>query len=93
MSFNDAIADLVAKIDPAVFQAKFGSAVSQLNELVAAKTVTVSKTMELVPAGTVDPTPSLYTMYVMAALLVIAFFDNVTVRPVDAKHHVENTHP
>jgi hypothetical protein len=32
-------------------------------------------------------------MYVMAALLVIAFFDNVTVRPVDAKHHVENTHP
>jgi NAD(P)H-dependent flavin oxidoreductase YrpB (nitropropane dioxygenase family) len=95
MSLNDAIADLVAKIDPAVFQAKFGSAVSQLNELVAAKTVTVSKLMELVPASTIDPTPSLYntTMYVMAALLVIAFFANLTVRPVDAKHHVENTHP
>jgi MFS family permease len=95
MSLNDAIADLVAKIDPAVFQAKFGSAVGQLNELVAAKTVTVNKLMELVPAGTIDPTPSLYntTMYVMAALLVIAFFANLTVRPVDAKHHVENTHP
>jgi NAD(P)H-dependent flavin oxidoreductase YrpB (nitropropane dioxygenase family) len=95
MSLNDAIADLVAKIDPAVFQAKFGSAVGQLNELVAAKTVTVSKLMELVPTDTIDPTPSLYntTMYVMAALLVIAFFANLTVRPVDAKHHVENTHP
>jgi hypothetical protein len=29
----------------------------------------------------------------MAALLVVAFFANLTVRPVDAKHHVENTHP
>lgn len=95
MSLNDAINDLVSKIDPVAFQEKFGSAVSQLNELVAAKTVTVSKLMELVPPGTVDPTPSLYntTMYAMAALLVIAFFANLTVRPVDAKHHVQNTHP
>jgi len=95
MSLNDAINDLVSKIDPVAFQEKFGSAVSQLNELVAAKTVTVSKLMELVPPGTVDPTPSLYntTMYAMAALLVIAFFANLTVRPVDAKHHVHNTHP
>jgi len=94
MSVNDAIADLVSKIDPAVFQAKFGSAVSQLNELVAAKTVTVSNLMELVPAGTVDPTPSLYntTMYAMAGLLVVAFFANLTIRPVDTKHHVDNTH-
>ena len=68
---------------------------SRLNGLVAAKTVTVSKLIELAPAGTVNPTPSLYntTMYVMAALLVIAFFANLTIRPVDAKHHVENTHP
>jgi MFS family permease len=95
MSVNDAINDLVTMIDPAVFQAKFGSAVGQLNELVAAKTVTVSKLMELVPAGTIDPTPSLYntTMYAMAGLLVIAFFANLTIRPVDKKHHVENTHP
>jgi hypothetical protein len=55
----------------------------------------VSKLMELVPAGTIDPTPSLYntTMYAMAGLLVIAFFANLTIRPVDKKHHVENTHP
>lgn len=94
MSVNDAINDLVTKIDPAVFQAKFGSGISQLNELVAAKTITVSNLMELVPAGTIDPTPSLYnsTMYVMAALLVIAFFANLAIRPVHEKHHVENTH-
>jgi MFS family permease len=95
MSLDNAINDLVAKIDPAVFQAKFGSAVSQLNELVAAKTVTVSNLMELVPAGTIDPTPSLYnsTMYAMAALLVVAFFANLTVNSVNDKHHVHNTHP
>ena len=54
----------------------------------------VSKLMELVPAGTIDPTPSLYntTMHAMAGLLVIVFFANLTIRPVDKKHHVENTH-
>jgi len=51
MSVNDAIND------PAAFQTKFGSSVSQLNEFVAAKTVTVSKLMELAPAGTIHSTP------------------------------------
>lgn len=31
-------------------------------------------------------------MYCMAALLVIAFFANLMVRPVGEHHHVENTH-
>ena len=95
MSINDAISNLAAKVDPAAFQAKFGSPLNQLNELVAAKTVTVSKLMEIAPAGTIDPTPSLYntTMYVMAALLVVAFFSNLMIRPVHQKHHVDNTHP
>ena len=58
-----------------LFLEKFGAPVEQLEELVKAKTVTVSKLMEIAPEGTVDPTPSLYntTMYAMAALLVIAF--------------------
>jgi hypothetical protein len=95
MSVNDAINDLVTMIDPVLFQAKFGSAAGQLNELVAAKTVTVSKLMELIPAGTIDPTPSLYnaTMHAMAGSIVIAFFANLTIRPIDKKHHIENTHP
>lgn len=45
------------------------------------------------PAGTVDPTSTLYntTMYAMAGLL--AFIVNLLVKPVREKHHVENTHP
>ena len=95
MSRMSAIEDLVARVDPAAFQEKFGAPVAQLASLVEANTVTIAKLMEIAPAGTVDPTPSLYntTMYAMAALLVLAFFANLFVRPVDEKHHVENTHP
>ena len=93
-SKESAIGDLASRVDPAAFAEKFGAPIAQLNELVAAKTVTIAKLMEIAPAGTIDPTPTLYntTMYCMAALLVIAFFANLMVRPVGEKHHhVENT--
>ena len=95
LSYNSSLKDLVDKIDPAAFVDKFGAPMSQLEELVSAKTVTISKLMEIAPAGTVDPTPSLYntTMYAMAGLLIIAFFSNLFIKPVASKHHVENTHP
>ncbi len=95
LSVENAINDLVTKIDPAVFEAKFNASIDQLNELVATKTVTVAKLMEIVPSNTIDPTSGLYntTMYAMASLLVIAFFANLMVRPIQDKHHVENTHP
>ncbi|EKE45609.1 major facilitator transporter [Oceaniovalibus guishaninsula JLT2003] len=95
LSKIDAIRGLAAVVDPAVFEAKFGASVAQLTELVSANTVTVAKLMEIAPAGTIDPTPSLYntTMYAMAGLLVIAFFANLMVRPVHDRHHVETTHP
>jgi MFS family permease len=92
-SLANSIKALAAKIDPATFQAKFGAGVEQLDQLVAAKTVTIARLMEIAPAGTVDPTPSLYnsTMYAMAALLVIALFANFFVRPVDEKHHMASS--
>lgn len=95
MSRENAISDLAAKIDPTAFSEKFGAPIAQLKELVEAKTVTIAKLMEIAPAGTVDPTSSLYntTMYAMAALLVIAFFANLLLRPVHEKHNVERTHP
>ncbi len=95
LSVDNAIADLSQKVDPAVFLQTFGSGIDQLNALVAAKTVTISKLMEIAPAGTVDPTSSLYntTMYAMAALLVIAFVANKGLKHVDDAHHVDNTHP
>ncbi|MDE0969818.1 MAG: OFA family MFS transporter [Octadecabacter sp.] len=95
ISKNNAITDLVSKIDPTIFAEKFGAPISDLSDLVAAKSVTIAKLMEIVPAGTIDPTSTLYntTMYCMAALLVVGFFANLMVRPVNAHHHVEKTHP
>jgi MFS family permease len=89
MSVNKAISALVEKIDPAAFTEKFGAPVADLGQLVAAKTVTIAKLMEIAPEGTIDPTPSLYntTMYCMAALLVVAFFANLFMRPVKEHHH------
>ena len=87
-----AINDLVSKIDPNQFQTKFGAGLEQLDTLVKAKTVTIAKLMEIAPSGTLDPTPSLYnqTMYLMAALLLIALLANAGMRPVDPKHHLIN---
>jgi MFS family permease len=83
-SLEQAIRALAARIEPAAFEAHFGAPLSHLNELVAANTVTISRLMEIAPAGTPDPTPGIYnlTMYVMAALLAVALFGNIRMRPV-----------
>ena len=89
-SINAAIAELVARIDSTAFAAKFGAGIDQLDALVAQKTVTISKLMEIAPPGTVDPTSSLYntTMYLMAALLFVALLANAAMRPVMEKHYM-----
>ena len=91
ISVKNAIDDLVGKIDPTAFQSKFGAGIEQLDQLVAAKTVTISKLMEIAPTGTVDPTSSLYntTMYLMAVLLLVALIANAFMRPVNPKHHMK----
>ncbi len=91
ISIKDAINGLMEKIDPGVFQAKFGAGIDQLNQLVSAKTVTISKLMEIAPVGTVDPTSGLYnsTMYLMAVVLLVALVMNATMRPVHPKHHMK----
>jgi len=85
-----AITDLATKVDPRRFEATFGAGLDQLQALVAQKTVTIAKLMEIAPAGTVDPTSSLYntTMYLMAVLLGIALLCNAAMRPVDPRHHM-----
>ncbi|WP_417262526.1 OFA family MFS transporter [Celeribacter sp.] len=95
VSRENAIADLAAQVDPTTFAEKFGAPVAQLSDLVAAKTVTIANLLEIAPAGTIDPTSTLYntTMYCMAGLLVVAFFANLLIRPVHEKHHVSRTHP
>ncbi|MEQ8289991.1 MAG: OFA family MFS transporter [Gammaproteobacteria bacterium] len=91
ISVKNAINDLVEKIDPAQFKEKFGAGVEQLDQLVAAKTVTINKLMDIAPPGTVDPTSSLYntTMYLMAVLLFVALVANALMRPVNARHHMK----
>jgi len=85
---HSAIHDLVSKVDPKVFEAKFGAPLSDLDALVNAKTVTINKLMQLVPPETMDPTPFLYntTMYTAAALLVIGAIANFSIRSVDPKY-------
>jgi MFS family permease len=90
LSRRRAIDELAAKADPERFAQSFGAGLDHLDALVAAKTVTIAKLMEVVPSGTPDPTSGLYnsTMFLMAGLLLIALVANLLVRPVDPKHHL-----
>jgi MFS family permease len=89
-ALDSALHDLAARVDPARFRAAFGAGVDQLDTLVAQKTVTIAKLMEIAPSGAVDPTPSLYnvTMYLMAALLAVALVANALMKPVRAEHQL-----
>ena len=67
-----------------MFARRFGAPVEQLAELVERKTVTLEKLLALAPAGTPNPSSTLYnsTLYLMAGLQVIGFLANLCVRPV-----------
>ena len=86
-----AINNLSATVDPATFRSTFGAGIDQLEQLVNQNTVTIANLMEIAPPGTIDPTSGLYntTMYLMAALLGIALLANATIKPVNAKHHMQ----
>jgi len=84
-----AVQDLASKIPSEVFEEAFGKPQSELQELMNAKVVTINRLMDLLPAGTVDPSIFIYdeTMVVMSIFHVIAsgvhfFF----MRPIHPKH-------
>ena len=85
-SYNEAVESLVSVCDPASFQEKFGAGTERLQELVDAKTVTIAKLMEIVPPGTLDPTPGIYdsTMYAMAGIMGCAVVCNSLIKPFPA---------
>lgn len=89
-SISHAINDLVQTIDPEQFRATFGATVEQLELLVQQNSVTIARLMEIAPAGTADPTSSIYnsTMILMAVLLGVALISNALMKPVAAKHHI-----
>ena len=84
------IGDLSGKVSDESFFEKFGAGKDQLEMLVEAKTVTLGKLMDIVPAGTINPSVYLYnsTMYMMVALLAIALVSNFLIRPVHSRHHM-----
>lgn len=88
ISENAAIQDLLSKVDPAKFQESFGADLSQAQTLIEAKTLTITKLMNIMPQGTIDPSPFLYnnTMYTMAALVGVGAALHFMVRPVDKKY-------
>jgi len=90
VSVNDAIHDLMAKVDPNAFLTRFGASVDQLELLIEQKTITIARLMEIAPPGTTDPTSGLYnsTMVLMALLLAVALISNALMRPVHARHHI-----
>jgi hypothetical protein len=71
------------------FENAFGAPISSAAELTANKTLTIGKLMDLMPAGTTDPTPYLYdsTMYTMAGLMGVAAISHAFVRPVNQKYY------
>ena len=89
---EDAISDLVDKCDPTAFYDRYGAPVENLKELIETKTVTIPSLMEIVPPGTLDPTPHLYdtTFYAMSGIIGAALLCNALVVPVARKHFVES---
>lgn len=55
----------------------------QASQLLATKTLSISKLMLLTPPGTLDPTPHLYdtTMYTLAGLMATAVVAHALVQP------------
>eukprot|EP00794_Sanderia_malayensis_P017685 gene17685-19451_t len=90
---QNAITDLLSKCDPAAFKERFGQDISNSQALIDAKTVTINKMMEIMPTGTMDPTPYLYnnTMYTMAGLMAMAALCNYLLKAVDQKHFEQVT--
>ena len=90
-SYHSAIHDLLASIeDEAAFKSTFGCSLGdteRIETLIDAKTLSISRLMDIVPTGKVDPTPFLYdsTFYVAAGLMGTAFLSNLAIRPLDVK--------
>ena len=91
-TLEEATETLARAVDPSAFAEKFGAPIQQLNALLAQKTVTIAKLMEIAPPGTQDPSNTLYnsTMFLMAGLLVLALVANMMVRPVNSKYHLRD---
>eukprot|EP01038_Epipyxis_sp_PR26KG_P004904 gene4904-6867_t len=90
ISEKKAIDELLLKITPDKFEAMFGAPMEKASELLAAKTLTISKLLLLAPPGTLDPTPHLYdtTMYSLGGLMAVAVIAHGLVKPIQTIKNV-----
>ncbi|MFM1801274.1 MAG: hypothetical protein RJA81_626 [Planctomycetota bacterium] len=84
-----AIRELAKKTDPISFREKFGTSLEGLDSLIASRSISISRLLELLP-GEPDPTSTLYnsTMFTMALLLILAMVANFLIRPVHPTHQI-----
>jgi len=94
-SVSSAILDLLDTLDTkggakgAVdFEQAFGCGLGDketIQRLIDAKTISIGRLIELMPEGTVDPTPFIYdtTCYAAAGLMGVAFLANQAIRPLN----------
>ena len=59
ISENAALKDILSKVSPEDFLKTFGAPIEKSQELLAQKTMTLSKLLTIAPPGTIDPTPHL----------------------------------
>ena len=85
--------DLLSKVDPSLFEEVFGTDLSHAQTLIEAKTLTITKLMNIMPPGTMDPSPFIYnnTMYAMASLVSCGAVLHFLVKPVDKKFFEKNS--
>ncbi|XP_063721905.1 oxalate:formate antiporter-like [Symsagittifera roscoffensis] len=84
-----AIMKLLDNVNPEAFKQKFGVDISQADELIQAKTMTINKLMEIVPSHIQDPTPFMYntSFYAISGLMTVAALSHYMVKPVDPKYY------
>lgn len=87
MQENKAIIDLANKCDTNSFVEKFGGSIQNLNEMMDANIVSISRLLEICPPGTIDPTPFLYdpAFKIMGCALGVGALANFAITPVNKK--------
>lgn len=60
--------------------------------MIQARSLNISKLMDIMPPGTVDPTPYLYNngLYAITGLMAMSCVAHSMIRPVKAHHFEEN---
>eukprot|EP00462_Mataza_sp_D1_P017256 CAMPEP_0175156026 /NCGR_PEP_ID=MMETSP0087-20121206/21349_1 /TAXON_ID=136419 /ORGANISM="Unknown Unknown, Strain D1" /LENGTH=240 /DNA_ID=CAMNT_0016443341 /DNA_START=63 /DNA_END=785 /DNA_ORIENTATION=+ len=86
---NQGIRDLTALVDDSVFASTFGASKDELEVMIAGKSISISRLLEVAPPGTADPTLLVYdqALYIMAALQCTAFAGNLLLQPLPAHKH------